>query len=105
MRVFKEQQGFRQWWIILLGIGSISIPLAYVVDDLLKGNSEDVKTELIIALLMGIAFFLFISLSLHTRIDQRGIKTWWEPFHFLEKEFLWKDLRKAQVREYKPIQE
>lgn len=105
MRVFSEQQEFRQWWVILIGIGAISIPIAFIIDDLLAGNLRKLTNGIIIALLISIAFIMLFSLRLHTRIDKRGIKTWWEPFHFLEKEFLWKDLQKVHIRKYDPLQE
>ncbi|TDN89241.1 hypothetical protein DET49_107163 [Salegentibacter sp. 24] len=105
MRVFKEKQGFRQWWMLLIGISCLAITLVLLIDDFLESKTSLISKESTLALLCLIFLIILFNLSLHTRIDQRGIKTWWEPFHFLEKEFLWKDLQKISVRKYKPVQE
>ena len=105
MRVFEEKQSFNQWWIAFIAIGCAGIPIAFIIDDLLAGETSEITVELIIALAIIIISMMLFKLSLHTKIDQNGIKTWWEPFHFLEKEFPWKNLQKVYIRTYQPIQE
>ncbi|MBZ9631945.1 hypothetical protein LB465_14240 [Salegentibacter sp. LM13S] len=105
MRVFDETQSFRQWWLILIAIFCISLPFAFVIDDILEGQIKDYTIELITTLIILSVFIMLYNLRLYTRIDQKGIKTWWEPFHLMEKEFLWKDLEKVFIRKYRPLQE
>lgn len=105
MRVFKEEQSFRQWWLILIAIGCTGLLLTYIISVSISGDFLIKPTAFILSFVTILFFAFLFSLGLHTRIDQNGIKTWWEPFHFLEKEFAWEDLQKVYVRKYKPVQE
>jgi len=105
MKVFEEKQSFRQWWLLLIAVAAIGIPIAFIIDDLLIGNLENINSALLIASIILLPFIFLWNLSLHTKIDQSGITTWWEPFHFLEKKFLWKDLKEVYIRKYNSLME
>jgi len=103
MRVFKEEQAFRQWWILLiLGIALIgtSFPLfrSYKNSDL--SISGFIGFGLVVLVLI-----LFWTLRLHTKIDSTGIKTSFEPLNFFRKKFKWNEISKCYVRKYAPIRE
>jgi len=103
MRVFIEEQTFRQWWIFLI-LGS-SLLVCSVV--LFNSYSHSTSTAIEITA-FGVIFLFFIliwKLRLKTKIDAKGIKTGFEPFSFFKKEFKWNEIDKCYVRKYAPLKE
>ena len=103
MRIFKEEQAFRQWWLILiLGMALIvtSIPLIRKVQDLQSLNLEILG--FLSALVIGV---LFWNLKLKTRIDSSGVHSEFAPFPFFEKHYNWNEISKCYVRQYSPVLE
>ncbi|MCB7480915.1 hypothetical protein [Christiangramia sediminis] len=103
MRVFKEEQAFRQWWILLiLGITLIgtSFPLFRSYENSDLSISGFIGFGLVLLVLI-----LFLTLRLHTKIDSNGIKTSFEPLTFFRKEYKWNEISKCYVRKYAPIRE
>jgi hypothetical protein len=103
MRVYKEEQAFRQWWLLLI-LGTTLfvsiIPFFTKVDDT---NSN--YWELLIFIPVLVIVITLLALKLHTKIDAKGIKTRFEPLRFFRKEFKWNEISKCYVRKYSPIQE
>lgn len=103
MRIFKEEQAFRQWWILLiLGITLIgsSIPLFRNYKNPGLSISDFIGFGIVLVVLI-----LFLTLRLHTKIDSNGIRTRFEPLSFFRKEFKWNEISKCYVRKYAPIRE
>ena len=104
MRVFKEEQRFNQWWLIVIcTIAGIGILLNL---GLFQGFSENLS----ISKLLGAALGLFICIGIflvkmHTKIDKSGVKVWFSPFRFTKKSFRWNELENAHTRKYRPISE
>ena len=102
MRIFKEEQAFRQWWLILI-MGSTVIVTAipfFGDDEFVKGNWK--YFSFIPVLLVVILLWI---LKLHTRIDARGISCRFEPLDFFKRCYNWNDISKCYVRKYSPLRE
>ena len=71
-------------------------------------NSEE-DTKVIVSIICClIAFpivFGLLYLRLETRIDEKGIFTYFRPFGFTKKFFSWDEIRECYVRQYSPISE
>lgn len=106
MRIFKEQQRFRQTWLILLMIISTLVPLGIIIGSYIKNPNSFTPLELVsvigIILLASAMIFLF---KLTTRIDEKGIHYRFQPFLFSTKTINWSDLNKAYVRKYDALGE
>ena len=104
MRVFKEEQRFNQWWLIVIctiaGIG-ILLNLARLLD-----LSGDISTGKLFGSSLGLIVCVGIFfVKMHTKIDKSGIKVWFSPFGFTMKSFRWNELENAHTRKYRPISE
>ncbi len=103
MRVFIEEQRFRQWWVFgILGLLFTGMFLAFLT------NYSDMEKN--IALLIGLfiislIIFLFLILRLHTRIDNSGITTWFSPLPISKRHFPWSSIEKYYIRQYSAIAE
>lgn len=106
MKIFKERQSFRQWWLFLI----LGVVILVIFIQLFRKQaifSEEEKIMLILfALVPGILVSILIfSLSLNTRIDSSGIKVQWKPLSFLKKQYSWNEISQVYVRTYAPIRE
>lgn len=102
MRVFVEEQRFRQWWLFSIMIALIAgILLAF----LFSGNDSEAKISMIFAiLLISAIFWLIISLKLHTRIDNYGIVTRFSPFGLTKRRFSWSEIDQCYLRKYSALE-
>ncbi|MUP46365.1 hypothetical protein E0K83_11480 [Gramella sp. BOM4] len=103
MRVFKETQRFRRWWLFLI-LGTALLVTAIPV---LKYDHNSVFNpwEFLGIILVSSLVVLFWKLRLKTRIDATGISTRFVPLSFFKKHFHWKEIDSCYVRKYLPIQE
>lgn len=70
------------------------------------GNNPAPDQILILLLLTPFLIFgFFLSLTLHTRIDQHGITYRFAPIHRKDRLIKWESVKRAEVRKYKPIAE
>jgi hypothetical protein len=110
MRVFKEQQRFTQWWILLL-IGSVTIIPVYgiiqqfVFDKPFGDHPMSNSGLLIFTIAMLFFIYFFFSLKLITRIDEIGIHYRFVPFHFSNRTIAWNTITSAKIRTYDAITE
>ncbi|WP_197482106.1 hypothetical protein [Polaribacter atrinae] len=106
MKIFKEEQRFRQTWLILILIVASILPTAMMIKKYFKKGSTLSTQEFLITI--GI-FLLSISLiflfKLTTRIDEKGIHYQFFPLHLKVKTIPWNTISKAYVRTYYPISE
>lgn len=106
MKVFEEQQRFRQVWLMVLLGFSLLVPIVLITNEYLKDNTSLTPKEFVGTLLGIIASVLFIFLfKLTTRIDEKGIHYQFFPFHISMKTLLWSEIEKAAIRTYDPIGE
>lgn len=107
MKIFKEEQRFRQWWLYVILFFATLPPIVIVFQDYMASDkSLESNSENFIALAIGLtvtAFMFFLKLK--TRIDEYGIHFQFVPFHLKRKTILWKEIATAKVRKYDPITE
>lgn len=108
---FEEEQQFRQFWIwILIGVTLLSISPLWIklIRKIISANPPD-STLIILNLIMtpivlGLCFLMY-SAKLVVRLDQAGIFYQFFPFHLKEKVIVWSEIKRAYVRQYRPIAE
>lgn len=106
MKIFKEEQHFRQTWLIVLLFISAILPLAMMLKKYLKEDSTLSTQEFVITIgiiLVSISLIFFFKLT--TRIDEIGIHYRFYPFYFKVKTIPWNAISKVYVRTYYPISE
>jgi hypothetical protein len=106
MKIFKEEQRFKQTWLKILLAVSIVVPIIMVTTEYLAENSKITTNEFVLTLLgisISVAFIFFFKLK--TRIDEIGIHYQFSPFHLKMKTIQWKEIKKTHVRNYDPIGE
>ncbi|MDC1432142.1 hypothetical protein N8201_03525 [Polaribacter sp.] len=106
MKVFKEEQRFRQVWLMVLLGFSLLVPVGLIIREYIKDNTSMTTNEFLGSLIGIIASVLLIFIfKLSTRIDEKGIHYQFFPFHFSMKTLLWSEITKAEIRTYDPIGE
>ena len=106
MKVFSEEQRFRQVWLMVLLGFSLLVPVGLIINEYIKDNTSMTTNEFLGSLIGIIASVLLIFIfKLSTRIDEKGIHYQFFPFHFSMKTLLWSEITKAEVRTYDPIGE
>ena len=106
MKVFKEEQRFRQVWLMVLLGFSLLVTVGLIINEYIKDNTSMTTNEFLGSLIGIIASVLLIFIfKLSTRIDEKGIHYQFFPFHFSMKTLLWSEITKAEIRTYDPIGE
>ncbi|WP_373942517.1 hypothetical protein OEG92_04635 [Polaribacter sejongensis] len=106
MKIFKEEQNFRQTWLIVLLIIACIVPVTMMIKKYLKEDSTLSTQEFAITIgviLLSISLIFFFKLT--TKIDEVGIHYQFFPLHFKVKTIPWNTISKAYVRTYYPISE
>lgn len=106
MKVFLEKQFVNRWWLAMFILALILIIFGtgfYATDN----SEEDTKVlvSIICCLLAFPIVFGLLYLRLETRIDEKGIFTYFRPFGFTKKYFSWDEIKECYVRQYSPITE
>ena len=103
MRIFKENQRFRQWWLIIILITIVlasALPLFYEI------SLNEVKLKSLIAPVISLLVFVLIFiLNLETRINNKGISAGFRPFPFFRRNYNWDEIQECFVRTYAPVSE
>lgn len=106
MKIFEEKQLFKRWWIIMFVLAIIVIVIGtafYASED---STEETSVTISVISLVITIPIvFSVLLLRLDTRIDDKGISTYFRPFGFTRKSFSWDEISECYIRSYSPLQE
>ena len=105
MKVFKEEQRFRQVWLMVLLGFSLLVPVSLIINEYIKDNTSMTTNEFLGSLIIIASVLLIFIFKLSTRIDEKGIHYQFFPFHFSIKTLLWSEITKAEVRTYDPIGE
>lgn len=106
MKVFLEKQFLNRVWLFMFILSIIVIVLgtAYYATN----NAEEDTAILVSVIAVVIAFplaFALLKLKLETRIDEKGIFTYFSPFGFTKKFIPWDDVSKCYTRKYSPTEE
>ena len=108
---FKEEQRFRQTWLLAIVILTCLIPwIGIVIQIILRykfGNNPAPDWMIILIwLLFGIGFpIFFYSIKLITEVRNDGIYLKFFPLHRKFKVYPYADIEKYEVRTYRPIYE
>ncbi len=108
MKVFVEEQRFRQLWLFIILIISLGIPLVIIGLDVLNSDGTDSEALIgliVVAISTFLTFGLIYSMRLKTRIDEKGIHYQFSPFHWSLKLIPWEDIQTAGYRKYDPLGE
>ncbi len=106
MEIFEEKQFFKQWWVIMLALAIIVIVIgtAYYASE--DSPEETTVTTSVISLLITIPIvFTLLFIRLDTRIDDKGISTYFRPLGFTRKTFAWDEISECYIRSYSPLKE
>ena len=106
MKVFKEEQRFRQIWLIIILAVTTIIPITKVLHKHFTEN-KTITTREFTAILVVIVFSILtlFFFKLKTKIDEKGIHYQFSPFHFSMKLIPWNQITKVGIRTYFPISE
>ncbi|WP_405198096.1 hypothetical protein [Christiangramia sp. LLG6405-1] len=103
MRIFKENQRFRQWWLIIL---LITIVIASALPLFSEISINKVRLESVIAPIISLQVFVLIFiLKLETRINSKGITAGFEPLPFFRRNYNWDEIKECYIRTYAPVSE
>ncbi len=111
MRVFKETQGFTQWWMHIITGGLVVFLIFclynwFIAEKAVGNVSETDTTAQLVVILSLVPVLLFLyTIKLKTAIDEIGIHYQFFPLHFSMKTKRWVEIQKCYVREYSPIKE
>ncbi len=106
MKVFIEEQRFRQVWLMVLLGFSLLVPVGLIINEYAKDNTSMTLQAFIGTLGTIIASVLLIFIfKLSTKIDEKGIHYQFFPFHISMKTILWSEIAHAEVRTYDPLGE
>ncbi|WPY99422.1 hypothetical protein [Christiangramia sp. OXR-203] len=103
MRIFTENQRFRQWWLIIL---LITIIIASALPLFSEISINKVRLKSLIAPIISLVIFILIFiLNLETRINSKGISAGFEPLPFFRRNYNWDEIQECYVRTYAPVSE
>lgn len=105
MYQFTETQRFRQWWLWLIMILSVSpILITWFVQ---SSNGKNISSLEIVALSVTpvMILLLFATMNLKTGIDSSGIHYRFFPLQWKERIILWDEIETVQLRKYRPLGE
>ena len=106
MRVFEEEQKFRQWWLIaIMAILLIGGCLNAFYETEGFSNIESNPSSILGVLLVSLIFASIFILALRTKIDSTGISANFHPFPFFRKKYTWSQIDKVYVRKYSALTE
>ncbi|MDX1761445.1 MAG: hypothetical protein R3218_04755 [Christiangramia sp.] len=103
MRVFKEEQAFRQWWLFLIS-GSTLLASAIPFLNFTEGFQYNTG-KFIAFILVALIIIFFWIVRLRTKINSTGIYANFTPLKIFKKHYKWSEIEDCYVRKYSPITE
>lgn len=102
--IFTEKQKFTQWWIwIIIIAGALGSTAAFYASDQLRA---DAWPSLLLTYGVLVLVIIFLkSMTLKSRIDEKGVHYSFWPLIWKEKTIPWTAIEKAEVIKYSPIQD
>lgn len=102
MNTFSEKQKFRQWWLWVILIGVLLVPVVLTLVN--KPAQADLFIEIMIGLIApAVIVLLFVFMELRTQVNEQGIFYRFFPIHFQVLIINWDEVKKAYVRKYSPL--
>lgn len=107
MKIFTEKQRFNQWWIYAILFGTLFVMILPMLLDYAEiKDNKAAKIALIISFVSVLAgVFIIRMLTLHTRIDEKGVHYRFSPFHRKQYLITWNEMSEIYVRKYNAITE
>lgn len=102
---FNETQKFRQWWLWILLVGASVKTLTHTFHGNIPNLADIRAVEWVSAAVFFLLAILFWFVRLRTVIDQTGIHVTFVPFAFRSQHWTWGEIKRAHIREYKPLLE
>lgn len=106
MKIFIEEQKFRQSWLFIglaIAFVVVTIPIVKDWNTISQGSFLEMLNDLGGILVILFVFALFNFFKLKTRIDEKGIYYQYLPFHFSYRFIPWEAISKCYVRNYNAI--
>ena len=105
--LFKETQQFRQWWWIVLALGSTVPTMLFSIYALYQKTVNGIQVGdamlIILPFFMGIMIWVFFSLKLEVWIDQDGIHYRFYPLISKNKIISKEEIQRYEIRKYSPL--
>lgn len=107
MKVFTEEQKFRQWYFLAIIAIVFSVIIYTTVTEFreIGDDTRQLSVLIITTILTLMILFLVLFLSLRTKINERGIYYGFWPFQLKLKHLAWNEIDRIYVRKYNPIRE
>ena len=106
MKVFREQQFIKRWWLFMFILAVIVIVVGTAYYATIEADENTAVIVSIISLLIAIPLVFALAYTrLETRIDKEGISAQFKPFKFTRKHYSWPEVEKCFVRELDAVKE
>lgn len=106
MKVFLERQFINRWWLFMIILAVIIIVVGTAYYSTRDAEEGTAVTASVISLLICVPLVIaLLYLRLETRIDEKGVLTWFKPFGFTRKYFAWEEIDEIYLRNYNPVTE
>ena len=106
MNTFSETQKFRQWWLWLIIVASLAVPVIITYFNLpANSTGKKIRDMAIGAAVPCLIILLFLSTKLKTQINETGVAYRFVPFHLKTFKIEWTEIEKAYIRKYRPLPE
>ncbi len=108
--LFKEEQKFRQAWIIIIMVLAVVVWLYMIIryifiDELFQKEPGAAWTTLIAGIIPILVIYLFVKMKLLTVVDTNGVHCRFTILQRNFKSFTKEDIQAYEIRQYKPISE
>lgn len=105
--LYRETQQFRQWWWIVLALGSTVPTMLFSILALYQKTVNGIQVGdamlIILPFFMGIMIWVFFSLKLEVWIDQEGIHYRFYPLISKNKIISKEEIQRYEIRKYSPL--
>ncbi|WP_324721523.1 hypothetical protein [Salinimicrobium sp. HB62] len=106
MKVFREQQFIKRWWLFMFILSVIVIIVGTAYYATLEAEESTAVIVSTISLLIAAPLVFALAYTrLETQIDKEGVSARFKPFKFTEKHYNWGEIEKCYVRELDIVKE
>ena len=106
MKVFLEEQFVKRWWLFMFILAIILVVVGTAYYATRTAEEETAVLVSVLSIIIALAIIVpLLQLRLDTRIDEKGILTYFRPFRFTRKFIPWEDVKECFVRKYSPMEE
>ncbi|WP_029034944.1 hypothetical protein [Salinimicrobium terrae] len=99
MKIFKEKQFIKRWWLFMfiLAIILIVVGTAYYTTREAEEDTAVIISVISLVIVIPLVFALAYT-RLETRIDEEGISSEFKPFKFTRKLYKWNEIEECYIR-------